>query len=172
MTSEYRFGTIRPTFLFTPRRGRVITAKAVAGVLAGLAFGIIGEGLGFGIGYVILTSRGIPIALGGGDFAVLLVGALLGIALWGAIGVGIGAILQNQVAAVVTLLAWGFVAENLLFAFVPSVGRFGPVHAGDAMVGATTSHLLAPAAGTAILVAWTVVLCAAGLVLSTRRDVS
>jgi len=103
---------------------------------------------------------------------VLLVGALVGVALWGAIGVGLGAILQNQIGAVITLLAWGFIAENLLFVFEPSVGRFGPVHAGNAMVGGTTRHLLAPAAGTAILIAWTAALCAAGMVLNARRDVS
>jgi ABC-2 type transport system permease protein len=172
ITSEYRHGTIRPTFLFTPRRERVITAKVVAGLLAGLAFGILGEGLGFGIGYVILSGRGIPIALDGGDITLLLVGALVGVALWGAIGVGLGAILQNQIAAVITLLAWGFVAENLLFVFAPAVGRFGPVHAGNAMVGDTTRHLLAPAAGAATLIAWTAVLCGVGLALTARRDVN
>jgi ABC-2 type transport system permease protein len=172
ITSEYRFGTIRPTFLFTPRRGRVIAAKVVAGVLAGLAFGVLGEGLGFGIGYVILSARGISTALNGAHITLLLVGTLVGVALWGAIGVGLGAILQNQIAAVITLLAWGFVAENLLFAFVPSVGRFGPVHAGTAMVGDTTRHLLAPAAGAAIFIAWTVALCGAGLALNARRDVN
>src|SRR5271169_6033442 len=65
---------------------------SLAGVFAALVFGILGEGLGFGIGYVILNARGIPIALGGSDFTVLLVGALVGVALWGAIGVGLGAI--------------------------------------------------------------------------------
>ena len=30
VTSEYRFGTIRPTFVFTPRRSLVIGAKLVA----------------------------------------------------------------------------------------------------------------------------------------------
>ena len=39
VTSEYRYGTIRPTFLFNPARSHVLTAKAVAGALAGLAFG-------------------------------------------------------------------------------------------------------------------------------------
>ncbi len=171
VTSEYRFGTIRPTFLFTPRRARVLVAKLAAAILAGIVFGCVGEGLDLGIGYVILNGRGIPIAVGSGDIVLLVVGALGGVALWGGIGVGVGAIVRNQVGAVVGLLAWGLVAENLLFAFVPSVGRLAPVHAQDAMMGLTTQHLLAPAAGAAVLIAWTAVLGGIGLTLVARRDV-
>ena len=60
VTSEYRFGTIRPTFLFNPSRSRLIASKIVAGALAGLVFGIIGEGLVYSIGVIILKARGIP----------------------------------------------------------------------------------------------------------------
>ena len=40
----------------------------------------------------------------------------------GAIGVGVGAIIHNQIGAIVTLLAWGLLVENLVFGLVPSVG--------------------------------------------------
>jgi ABC-type transport system involved in multi-copper enzyme maturation permease subunit len=171
VTSEYRFGTMRPTFLFTPRRARVLGSKVVAGLLAGVAFGVVGEGLVLAVGYAILSGRGIPNALGGSDITVLVVGTLAGVALWGAIGVGVGGIVRNQVGAVVGLLAWGFVAENLLFAFVPTVGRLGPVHAQDAMTGLTAEHLLGSGAGAAVLIGWTVVLGLVGLALGARRDV-
>ena len=172
VTSEYRFGTIRPTFLFTPRRSRVIGAKLAAGVLAGIVFGIIGEGLGFGIGYASLSGRGIDYALSAGQTTLLVLGTLAGVALWGALGVGLGVIVRNQVAAIIGLLAWGFIAENLLFAFVPSVGRFAPVHAQDALMGLTSNHLLPAAAGAAVLVAWAVALAVAGTALAARRDVN
>ena len=45
ITSEYRHGTIRPTFLFTPRRSRVLAAKLTAGLLTGLVFGATGVAL-------------------------------------------------------------------------------------------------------------------------------
>ena len=172
VTGEYRFGTIRPTFLFRPRRSQVIGAKLVASVLAGIAFGVVGEGLGFAIGYVCLDARGIPFALDGGAITLVLLGTVAAVALWGAIGVGVATIVRNQIGTVVGLLAWGFIVENLLFAFVPSVGRLTPGEAENALEGLTTNHLLSAAAGGAVLVAWVVVLALAGLALTARRDVT
>jgi ABC-2 type transport system permease protein len=172
ITSEYRYGTIRPTFLFSPRRSRVLAAKLAAGLLAGLAFGVAGQALGFGVGIAILDARGIHYAPGAGVTALLLGGTVAASALWGAIGVGLGAIVRNQVGAIIALLAWGFVVENLLFAFVPSVGRFAPAHAQNGLFGLTTNHLLSPAAGAATLIAWTAALASIGVVLVARRDVS
>ncbi len=172
VTGEYRFGTIRPTFLFTPRRSRVIGGKLAASVLAGVVFGVVGEGLGFAIGYVCLDARGIPLALHGGGVILVLLGTVAAVALWGAIGVGVAAIVRNQIGTVIGLLAWGFIVENLLFAFVPSVGRLTPGEAENALTGLTTNHLLSAAAGGAVLVAWAAMLALAGFALTARRDVS
>src|SRR5207253_1555763 len=65
--SEYRYGTIHPTFLFTPRRSRVLSAKLAASLLAGLVFGLAGVGLALGLGSLILSARGIPSVLDRGD---------------------------------------------------------------------------------------------------------
>jgi ABC-2 type transport system permease protein len=172
VTSEYRYGTIRPTFLFTPRRGKVLSAKLTAGLLAGLVFGAVTVGLAVGIGSLILSARGIPTALTGGDFALIVFGGLAAVALLGAFGVGLGAILRSQVAAVIALLAWEFVVNSLLFGLAPSVGRFMPTPAADALMGLKTAHLLAPAVGGVVLLAWTAVLALAGLALTLRRDVN
>lgn len=172
VTSEYRHGTIRPTFLFNPRRPRVVNAKLIAGLLAGIVFGIVGEGLGFAIGYACITGRGITYALNGGQTTLLLLGTLAGVTLWGALGVGIGTIVRNQVGSIIGLLAWGFIAENLLFAFVPSVGRFGPAHASDALIGLSSDHFLPAAAGGVVLLAWTLAFAVAATALAARRDVT
>jgi ABC-2 type transport system permease protein len=172
VTSEYRYGTIRPTFLFNPARSHVLTAKIIVGAFAGLAFGILGEAIGWAIGYVILDARGITIVLTSSDVLLLTLGGLAGVALWGAIGVGVGAIIHNQVGAVITLLAWGLVVDNLLFGLVPSVGRFVPTRAADALMGLSVHHLVSPGAGAAVLIAWTAVLAVIGLALSTRRDIN
>jgi len=172
VTSEYRFGTIRPTVLFNPVRSHVLAAKVVAGALSGLVFGILGEAIGWAVGYPVLEGRGITLVLSSGDVLLLSLGGLAGTALWGAIGAGLGAIIHNQVGAVITLLAWGLVVDNLLFGLVPSVGRFMPDRASDALMGLRVQHLLSPGAGAIILIAWAGVLAVLGTVLSVRQDIN
>jgi ABC-2 type transport system permease protein len=172
VTSEYRYGTIRPTVLFNPVRSHVLSAKVIAGAVAGIVFGVLGEAIGWAIGYAILDGRGITIVLSNGDVLLLVLGGLAGVALWGAIGAGLGAIIHNQVGAVITLLAWGFVVDNLLFGLAPSVGRFMPTRASDALMGLKTDHLLSPGVGAVILIAWAAALAAVGIALTARRDIN
>jgi len=172
ITSEYRHGTIRPTFLFDPRRSQVLAAKAIAGLLAGAAFGVVGEALGFGIGYLTLSARGIPFALTTAQAALMLGGGLAAVALWAVIGIAVGAIVRNQVGTIIGLLAWGLIIDSLLFAFMPSVGRFSPNQAENALEGLTTKHLLPAAAGAAVLIAWAAALTIAGILATARRDVT
>jgi ABC-2 type transport system permease protein len=172
VTSEYRFGTIRPTFLFNPARARVMTAKVIAGALAGLVFGVLAEAIGWAIGYVVLEGRGIVVVLSSGDILLLTLGGLAGAALWGAIGAGLGAILHNQVGGIITLLAWGLVVDNLLFGLVPAVGRFMPTRASDALMGLRVHHLVSPGAGAVTLIAWVGVLAVVGIALSVRQDIN
>jgi len=172
VTSEYRYGTIRPTFLFNPARSHVLAAKVVVGALAGLAFGILGEAIGWAAGYAILDGRGITVVLTSSDVLLLTLGGLAGVALWGAIGAGVGAIIHNQVGAVITLLAWGLVVDNLLFGLAPSVGRFMPTRASDALMGLKVHHLLSPGAGAVILISWAAALAAVGIALTVRRDIN
>jgi ABC-type transport system involved in multi-copper enzyme maturation permease subunit len=172
VTSEYRYGTIRPTVLFTPARSRVLAAKIVAAALTGAAFGVIGEGLCWAIGYAVLKSRGIPFALTIGDIELLVLGGLSGIATWAAIGAGLGAIIRNQVGGIITLLAWGFVVDNLLFELLPSIGRFTPTRAQDALIDMRTAHLLSPGVGALVLLAWIALLATIGLALTAKRDIT
>ena len=113
VTGEYRFGTIRPTYLFTPKRSLVLVAKVVAALVAGFVFALIGEIVSVGIGGVILNQRSISVALSHHDYTLITIGTLIGTALWGGIGVGLGMIVRNQVGAIIGLLAWGFVIQNL-----------------------------------------------------------
>ena len=151
----------------------MLVAKVIAGLLAGTRLRRRRRGRSDSrSGTLILSARGITFALDGSQMALLLLGTLAAVALWGAIGVGLGAIVRSQVGAIIGLLAWGFVVENLLFAFVPSVGRFGPVHAQDSSMGFTSGHHLPTAAGIAVLVGWAVLFSVVGILVGARRDVN
>src|SRR5439155_17653978 len=69
ITGEIRHGTIRPTFLATPKRARVIAAKLAAGALTGLAVGALAEALTAAIEAAGLAARGIHIELRAGEYA-------------------------------------------------------------------------------------------------------
>ena len=172
ITSEFRHGTIRSTFLVTPDRNRVIAAKVVASLLMGIAFGLVAIALSFGIGYAILAGRGIDFALDTNHVVLLVLGTLVMTALWAALGVGLGAVVTNQVFAVIGMIVWAFFIDNLVRALVPDVGRFTPVGASDAVTAGFADYLLAPALGGLLLIAYAVAFVAAGALLVARRDVT
>ena len=171
ITGEIRHGTIRPTLLITPRRGRVVAAKIVASGLVGIVFGLVAVCVAVGVGSAALAARGIPITLDGGDYALMPAGGIAAAALWAPIGVGLGALLRNQVATLVALFLWLFFIENLLVDFVPGVGRFAPGAAAAAITGLDRDTLLAPALGALLLALYAAAIAAAGWIATVRRDV-
>jgi hypothetical protein len=176
LTQEFRFGTATPSFLVTPRRWRVLAAKLVAAALAGLAFAVVSAALAVGLSVALLTLRGDPVRFDGNVVEVLL-GAGLVMLLYGPIGVAVGALVRNQIAAVVGALAWTFIAEQLLVALLPSVGRWTPGGAANAVlqlgdVATTRGELLPVWGGAVLLVTYALVLSLAGSLLTLRRDLT
>jgi ABC-2 type transport system permease protein len=176
MTSEFRHGTIRATFVFTPARIRVVVAKVLASIVVGIAFGALGAGLALGAGVAMIRARGYDVLIDYTDVRRLLLGTIVMCALWAACGVGVGALVRNQVAAIVGLFAWVFVVEILLFQYLPGVARYAPGAAGTAMTGDTVGessvHLLSAVAGGAVLAAYAVAFVLAGALATDRRDVT
>src|SRR5262249_2459667 len=171
ITSEIRYGTIRPTFLVTPSRGPVLAAKLAVGMAAGIVFGLLAEALMAGATTVALSARGIDNQLSGGGYLQLLAGGTAAAALWATIGLGIGALVRNQVATLVGLCAWLLLVENLLLPFVPDAGRFTPGAAGLALAGSLADKLLTPAPAALMLALYAAATAAAGWVATQRRDV-
>jgi ABC-2 type transport system permease protein len=151
MTSEFRHGTIRATLVVTPARIRVVAAKVLASLLVGSAFGAFAAALALGSGVVLIRGRGNEVLLDAADVRRLLLGTIVMSALWAALGVGLGAVVRNQVAAIVGLCAWVFIVEVIVFQYLPEVGRWAPGAAGTAMTGDTvgdsSAHLLSAVGG-------------------------
>jgi ABC-2 type transport system permease protein len=175
VTAEIRHGTIRPTFLVTPWRRRVVAAKVLASILIGAGFGLVAGAAAAAAGTAALRARGIDVLLDGGDYTLLVTGSAAAAALWAAIGVGVGAIVRNQVPALIGLCAWILFVEGLLIgdvAGVGEVGRFAPGAAAAALSGQDPDTLLVPAVGLVLLVLYAAAAAVAGAVTTTRRDVA
>jgi ABC-2 type transport system permease protein len=172
ITSEFRHGTIRPTFVVTPPRSRVVAAKVTASLMMGLAFGVLATVLALGVGYAVLAGRGIELELDTSHVLLLVLGSIGMTACWAAVGVGLGAVVRNQVLPIVGLIVWVLIVDGILREVVPGVGRFTPSAASASMTTDPETYLLAPLAGALILVAYAVAFVAAGTVLTARRDVT
>ncbi|MDQ2968694.1 MAG: ABC transporter permease [Actinomycetota bacterium] len=173
ITGEIHHGTIRPTFLVTPRRRQVVAAKVWASMLIGTGFGLAAGALAAVVGTVALRARGIDVRLDAGDYTLLITGGAAAAALWAAIGVGVGAIVRNQVPTLVGICVWLLFVENLLvgdIAGVGNVGRLLPEAAGKAISGQDPNTLLAPALGLAMLALYAAAAAVAGSLATSRRD--
>lgn len=141
-TTEYRHRTLTPTVLAQPRRGVVLAAKAVVALLIGALYGVVGLIGSVGVGAPVLVALGEETALGEPEVVVLLARTLLATALWALLGLGLGALLTNQIAAVVIVLAFTQFVEPILRLIAgisegtAAIARFLPGAATDALVGA------------------------------------
>lgn len=174
ITSEIRHGTIRPTFLVTPQRGRVVAAKAAVSVLIGAGFGLVGAAIAIGTGTAALDGRGVEVFVDTGDAALLVAGGTIASALWAAIGVGVGGLVRRQVPTLVGMCAWLLFVEGLLAdatGGLGEIGRYLPGAAAAAISGQEPERLLAPALGLAVLCLYTAGSSLLGAFAMSRRDV-
>lgn len=175
ITNEIRSGLIRPTFLATPRRARVISAKVVAAIIGGAALGFLGEAVAVGVGIAGLDARGIPLAASAGNLVQLVLGGAAAAALLAAIGVSVGAIVRGQVASAVGLVVWLLFIEMTLIGSLPALGKFLPGASAASLAGAmleeTSTYLLSPAKGALVIIAYAAVALVASLIVTGRRDV-
>jgi ABC-2 type transport system permease protein len=172
VTSEIRHGTIRPTLLANPRRGRVVAAKSSVSLLIGACFGLAASVLAAGVGAAALRARGIDVQLDAGDYALLVTGGTAASALWAAIGVGIGAIVRDQVPTLVGICAWLLFVEGLFGGNLADVSRFAPGTLAMAVSGQEPNTLLAPAVSLILLAVYAAAAALAGSLATERRDVA
>lgn len=178
ITGEWRHRTITSSLLAAPDRTRFLAAKTLAFASAGLVLSLLISLAVTVVGMAILVARDLPTPEAGELAAQFGRNAVVA-ALLGALGVGIGAAVRNQVVAVVGILAVLFVVEPVLIGLVPEAGRYGPFVAlptaaagiPEADAGLQGVDLLAPAVAIGLMLTWIGAAFAAGAALLRRRDV-
>ena len=178
VTTEFRHGTITPTLIVGPDRVRLVMAKLVAHVLAGLVLGVLAVGLTTAIVLIVLSSRGIDTGMTSGDITKVVVGLVLATALWAALGVGLGALVRNQVGAIVGALGWTLLVENLL-TIIPTVGDWvqkyglnGVSNGLSGVGGSPDADTLAQLPAGLLFAAYAALLLVLGTLALKRRDVT
>ena len=182
ITTEYRFGTIRNTFLAAPRRPTVLLAKTVLIAVLGLVVGMVVALAAFYLAKGLAQSPLVPMELNSADDwrQVLGYGPLFAIA--GIIAVAVGAMIRQSAGAVAILLLWPLLIESL-FTLIPTVGEkvgpWLPFAAADKWVAPSSSisDLFqssntgpTPIQGLLVFAGWALVLWLVALVLLQRRD--
>jgi ABC-2 type transport system permease protein len=174
MAGEFRHQTVTQTFLVTPDRGRVVAAKLVAYPLAGIALALTTLTTTAIVAAGWLAAKGITPSLPPAGALGRMVGvALLGPALCGLVGVGVAALVRNQVAALVGVAVWVLVVEGLLLSLLhaPSLGKWLPSAAAAAITSPGGAHL-SRLGGTLLLVGYALAFALVGTRLVVRRDIT
>jgi ABC-2 type transport system permease protein len=176
ITTEFRHFTSRPTFLIEPRRGRVIVAKMLVAALVGVVYGVVCAATTAAIMVPWLGALGVTIHWTDGAVLESLLSAIVVIAIFAVVGIGVGVLVRNQIAAVIGTLAYLFVIEPLIqiIPVVKSVYPYLPGAAAGAITGAgrgAGSSPLNPWAGALVLLGWGLLFAALGWILTIRRDI-
>jgi ABC-2 type transport system permease protein len=168
---------VTPTFLITPVRERVLTAKAVVVALVSLLFAVLALAVVAAVALPWLSVVGAELHLGEGELWRRVAQTLLAAVLWGLMGVAVGSLVHSQIAGLVGTLIWIFVGESLVWGLLSLVdldgaGAYLPFRALDAADGTGGEDLLSYWPGIVVSLAWIAAIGAAGVVRTRRRDIT
>jgi ABC-2 type transport system permease protein len=169
---EFVHGTINHTLLVAPVRERVVGAKLAGAAIAGAALGLAACVFAWLFAALLLSSRSVPIHLFSSSVLRVALGTILAAALTGAFGMGYGALVPGQTAAIVIVLIWLLVGEPLVS--IADVERYAPGHVVASVVeaGNQGSELLRFGPGLALAVLYVAVAGTLGTFVLKRTDVT
>jgi ABC-2 type transport system permease protein len=186
VTNEFQHQTATATFLTTPRRGEVV-AKLAAAATTGVLFWLITQAIDLATGIVFFHRMGTDNNLSNPIIqrAIALNG--LGYLMWATLGIGLGALLRNQIAAVATGIATyliGYAGGLAIFIVVYTYA----IHSTSVLTAAVvlppvaSTIMLSPAhlydhsapwwAGVLSMTGWTIAAAGIGTLLIQKRNIS
>jgi hypothetical protein len=177
VTAEFRHKTVTTSFLVTPHRPRFVGAKLLTAAILGALLAVL-------MLVVTVIGGGVTLVAQGGSFSSLIgqlyavaPGMILVFALFAILGVGVGSVLTNQVAAIVVCLGWFIILEGILVALVHGAARWVPTGAATAASNLTRGRgsdfgLFNWWQGTLLMLAYGLIFAAVGSLILTQRDIT
>jgi ABC-2 type transport system permease protein len=173
VAGEHRHSTITDTYLSFPARGRVLAAKLAVYGLTGAAAGLVSSLAALAAMAAWWAAKGSPLHLtAAGSWQTL--GGGLGVSLlFAVIGVSLGALIRNLMAAAVTALAWIALVEGITGQLAGAgLARWLPLAASQAFGRSGSAALLPQWGGGLVLLGYALALAVAAVIATLRRDVT
>ncbi|GAA5146182.1 hypothetical protein GCM10025768_04420 [Microbacterium pseudoresistens] len=171
--SEWSTGMSRVTFLAVPTRGRVVVAKALIVGAVSFLVGVMGAAAALAAG---AFAAGIDTMADPALSARLLAGSGLSLAALAVFALGIGALVRNLVAGILTVagILWvlPFAVAMIPVPEVQKLVAYLPGTAAGALIAPDDpAAALTPWGGLAVLAVWMLVALSAAVVTVRTRDV-
>ena len=177
VTTEFRHKTVTTSLLVTPQRPQFVGGKLITSAILGAALAVL-----MLVG--TLLGGGLTLSVQGGSFGDLLrqvpavaPGMILVFALFAILGVGVGSVLTNQVAAIIVSLGWFIILEGILVSLFHSLEKWVPTGAAAAASNLTRGMgsrfgLFNWWEGALLMLGYGLFFAALGSVILTQRDIS
>ena len=169
---EFRHRTIVPALLATPRRGRVFAVKVLVIAAVGAAFSAITFGIGLGAVVAELSAHHVHhLPNGTGS---LYAGTVIASTCFGIIGVALGALTRNTLGAIVAVIAWTLLIEQVILqAVVPGIEKWLPTHAAVVLTSPPAAgHPLPVATMSLVLAGYAAALLLIARFTTLKRDIT
>lgn len=181
LTTEFRHKTITPTLLATPNRWLLLLGKAISYVLFALFYAVICLIVNFAIALIWLNAENVPVDFGHGVIAGI-VKAFVSLVAIAIFGLGLGALVRNQAAAMVIGIFYFSIIDGLLsvipwerrviYRYTPGADLSAFISNGHQQQGPDDVHLFVPLVSGLLFLGWTLLILLTGGQLSLRRDIS
>jgi len=185
-SGEFRHATATQTYLASPRRGRVLAAKAVAGAIGGAVYGLAGWVIATGVCLGFVSADGYQVQIGDATMVRYAAGHVLAGALMAALGVGLGSLIRSQLASVIGVFIWAIVIESIIGGLFNTVQPYLPYTAATTLSGsvlggaafgpangaASSASALPFAAAAALLAGVAAAVAAVAATTTVGRDIS
>ena len=173
-TSEYRHRTATLTYLAAPSRWKVMFGKFIITGIFSAVVGVINVAINIPLATWLIGMKA-HWTMPSDDLKTLGIATVMAFTLYAVLGVSIGALVKNQIGAIVGSLVWVTLIERLFTFLLPDIGKWMPAGAADAMLQAVSldgKSYLQPVQGGLLLLGYAVSVAAVASVTTSRQDIS
>jgi ABC-2 type transport system permease protein len=142
IAGEVRHGSIAPSLLVTPSRTELLLGKLAALVMVGAAIGVLAFGGSLVAGAALLPGQGFDLGLSSGEVIKDIASGAAIAALYGVMGLGVGALFRNQTGAIIVLLVTLFFVDPLAASLI---SKYNDYSLGAVLASATGAPGQGPA---------------------------